>query len=367
MRKILFVLLLLTHFQSFGQTPLKPGFENEEYSNILSIFVARSDDPKFKGDVPNPQDFEFNYESPTVGLLNKWYLWTHTEEKLAIISFRGTVPDPVSWLANFYSAMIPAKGELKISEDNTFAYNLSDDPKAAVHVGWTLSLGALAPTLENKMDSLVNVGYQDFIITGHSQGGAIAYLATAHLHSLKKSGRWDKDIRLKTYASAAPKPGNLFFAYHYEEMTSDGWAFNVVNAEDWVPEVPFSVQTVNDFSELNPFSDISGFLKGQKFAQRIVFKSIYNKLDNPTQKSTKNFSKFFGKKLGKQIQKQLPGHEIPEFYPSNHYVRTGNYIVLRADEEYLEKYLHNPEEIFLHHMIVPYYELFQKRIKNNPE
>ncbi len=88
---------------------------------------------------------------------------------------------------------------------------------------------------------------------GHSQGGAIAYLLTAHFYNLQQQGKLPADIRFKTYCSAAPKPGNLYFAYDYETTTRGGWACNVVNAADWVPETPFSVQTVSDFNTTNPF------------------------------------------------------------------------------------------------------------------
>lgn len=364
MKKLFLLVCVFLTINSFGQTPLKPGFDPQEYLQVLSIFTGNSHDPEIRGEIPYPEDFRLVFESEVVGLENKWYLWTHREAKLAVINFRGTVPSPVSWLANFYSGMIPARGELVISDDQTFNYQFSSHPKATVHVGWTLSLGALAPSLEAEMDRLVADGYRDFIVTGHSQGGAIAYLGTAYLRNLIKEGRWDSSIRIKTYASAAPKPGNLFFAYAYEEMTAGGWAYNVVNSEDWVPQSPFSIQTVNDYSELNPFSDISGFLEGQKFLQRMVFKKVYNQLDNPTEKSQKRFEKYLGKKVGKQVQKQLPEHQIPEFSKTNHFVRTGNFIVLYADQEYLEKYPMNPEKIFLHHMLIPYFELFERQYLN---
>ena len=51
-------------------------------------------------------------------------------------------------------------------------------------------------------------------------------------------------LNIKTYCSAAPKPGNLFYAYDFEHITEGGWAFNVVNSADWVPELPSTTQTV---------------------------------------------------------------------------------------------------------------------------
>ncbi len=78
------------------------------------------------------------------------------------------------------------------------------------------------------------------IITGHSQGGAIAFLTRSYLHYEQEAGRLPKELIFKSYNGAAPKPGNLYYGYDYDYITRNGWAFTVVNALDWVPETPFS-------------------------------------------------------------------------------------------------------------------------------
>lgn len=358
-RHLFLITFLFISGTAFGQ--LKPGFEPNEYKEILGVFAHSISDTTFSKGIPKPKTLKMDSESPTVGLENKWNLWLNESEKIAVFSIRGTVPNPTSWLANFYSAMIPAKGKMKFRSDYTFDYTFSKDPKAYVHVGWTLSTGALAESLLPKMDELTQLGYRDFIITGHSQGGAITYLLASMLMEMNEANAWGEKLRIKIYASAAPKPGNLFFAYDYENRTMGGWAFNVVNVADWVPEVPFSIQTVDDFSNINPFSDISGFIKQQKFPKNIVFKKVYNKLDKPTKKSQRNFSKYFGKIAGKQVLKTLPEFESPPFVNSNHYSRAGTFIVLQPDEEYRKLFPDNKEKIFLHHMLQPYYFLFKKQ------
>ncbi|HPN72156.1 MAG TPA: hypothetical protein PLZ32_21680, partial [Saprospiraceae bacterium] len=75
-----------------------------------------------------------------------------------------------------------------------------------------------------KIDSLYKTGTKEFLIMGHSQGGAIAYLMTSYLYNLQQLGQLPIDIKFKTYCSAAPKPGNLYYAYEYEAMTQGGWA-----------------------------------------------------------------------------------------------------------------------------------------------
>jgi pimeloyl-ACP methyl ester carboxylesterase len=360
MKKLSISLILTVLFASQAFAQLKPGFEAEEYLQLLGVFTHGLPDSTKVG-IPSPKDLEKIYDSPVVGLENKWSLWVQESEKIAVIAIRGTVQSPTSWLANFYAAMIPASGSMKIRDDYTFKYDFAKNPKAAVHVGWTFATAALSETMTPKIDSLIANGYQDFIIAGHSQGGAIAYLVSAMLNIKIQSGSLPAKIRVKTYCSAAPKPGNLYFAYDYEYMNQGGWAFNVVNASDWVPEVPFSVQTVDDFNSTNPFSDVSGIIKAQKFPRNLILKKVYKKLDKPTKKSTKNFQKFLGKYAGKQVLKLYPDYESPAFFPSNHFVRVGNFIVLLPDEEYKIKYPDEEGRIFKHHMFNPYYFLFKKQ------
>jgi predicted esterase len=73
------------------------------------------------------------------------------------------------------------------------------------------------PTITFQLKTEINK--KESYIMGHSQGGAIAYLLTAHLLSLQKENKIPSEIVFKTYCSAAPKPGNLHFAY---ALTSGG-------------------------------------------------------------------------------------------------------------------------------------------------
>jgi hypothetical protein len=141
-------------------------------------------------------------------------------------------------LENLYAAMVPANGKLILDNADTFNYCLAPGNKAAVHVGWLIGTAFLSKDIVPKIDSLYKSGIKDLLLMGHSQGGAINYLLTAYLYSLQKQNILPGDIRFKTYCSAAPKPGNLFFAYYFESITENGWAFNVVNSADWVPETP---------------------------------------------------------------------------------------------------------------------------------
>ncbi|WP_111669563.1 lipase family protein [Algoriphagus litoralis] len=360
MKRGAIILLLFFIVVRVNYAQLTPGFSPSEYRDFLGITAGSVQDTAFIKGIPQNARLKRVYESPLVGLENKWYLWIDQTQKIAWLTIRGTANNPTSWLANFYSALIPAQGKMKIKEEYMFEYQFSDDPKAAVHVGWTLSTGALAETMVPKIDSLYAAGYRDFVVSGHSQGGAISYLMTAHLYHLNDSGRWGEPIRIKTYASAAPKPGNLYFSYHYEFVTRGGWAFNVVNAADWVPETPFSVQTVNDFNVTNPFSDAKGFIKKQKFPKNLIFKKAYNNLDHPTQKAKKKFQKYLGYYAGKEVVKTLPAYQSPDFFDSNHFTRAGAFVILYPDAEYYRIYPDEKEKVFKHHALQPYLYLLNK-------
>lgn len=298
------------------------------------------------------------YRSPVMGLKNMWEL--HADDRgTAVIVLRGTTAEMVSWLENGYAAMIPAQGEIRLDSSTVFPYHLADDPRAAVHVGWTVGMAFLQRDILPKIDSLYRAGTRDILIAGHSQGGALCYLFTAHVRQLQRDGRLPADIRFKTYASAAPKPGNTAFAHHYESRTH-GWAFNTVNALDWVPEVPMSIQTVNDFNVVNPFSDAKKAMGQLPLKQRVAARYVYNKLDKPTRKAQRNYTRFLGTSAGNFVRRELPGLETPPFVESNLYVRTGTIITLLPDSGYHKRFPQKQETPFVNHMLDPYMYLLER-------
>ncbi|MBA2421906.1 MAG: lipase family protein [Chitinophagales bacterium] len=359
---ILLLSTLLSSKESIGQL-LKPGFEKAEYIEMLKIAQRQHTDlDKWNTitTVPEPEKFKFAYRSPVMGLDNIWDLWLNNED-IAVISIRGSVESDVSFLVNFYAAMVPAKGELQLEKSFTFKYNLSNDPKAAVHVGFLVAMAYLSRDILPKIDSCyTHLGIKDFIIAGQSQGGGISYLLTSYLENLKSANRLPSDIRFKTYCGASPKPGNLFYAYDFENVTRDGWAYNVVSTADWVPEVPFSIQTVNDFSNVNPFRGAKDAIKKQNVSKAIVLNHVYNRLSNPALKAQRRYEQYLGKMVSKSVKKQLPEFKHPEYYKSNHYVRTGTTIVLYADEDYYKIFPEDLTKVWRHHFIEPYLYLTER-------
>lgn len=363
MKILLFISCFILFQAAHGQV-LKQGFDKMEYIETLKI-NHRTHLPVDKWNeiknVSNPNDFKFVYRSPVVAFDNIWDLWVHNEKPVAMIAVQGSIQTEASFLANLYAAMIPAKGEIQLDKDFNFKYKLAENPNAAVQVGWFIAMAYLSQTIETKIDSCYKAGIKDFILTGHSQGGGITYMLTAYLENLKLDKKLPQDIRFKTYCSAGPKPGNLFFAYDYEKMTEGGWAYNVVSTVDWVPDVPFSVQTVDDFTAVNPFTNAKAIIKKQKFPANLVLKRVYNKLSKPSKKAQKNYQKYLGDMVSRVVKKQLPNLEPPEYYQSNYYVRTGTTIVLYPDEKYFALYNNdttNPN-IWQHHLPEQYLYLME--------
>ncbi|HEY4155053.1 MAG TPA: lipase family protein [Puia sp.] len=359
MKYVLYFLIpfsVLSHAGTAQQ--LKPGFDRDEYIALMKL-SAQFGDSSYAASMSAPKEYRLLYRSPVMGLLNRWDLWMR-DDGIAVISIRGTIPDKISWLANFYAAMVPAKGMLQLSKTDSFSYELADNPRAAVHVGWLVSMAFLSETILPKIDSLYKTGTREYLLIGHSQGGGIAYLLNAYLFHLQKEKRLPADIRFKTYCSAAPKPGNLYFAYDYETATQGGWAYNVVNAADWVPEAPVSIQTLDDFNAVNPFKHIIPFIKKQKWPGRWALRYAYGRMNKPNRKAARNYRKYLGTFVSKSIKKQLAGFNPPKYDNSMNYARAGSYIVLEPDEDYYKRFPQDSGNIFINHMHPPYLFLIGK-------
>ena len=153
----------------------------------------------------------------------------------------------------------------------------------------------------------------------------------------------------------------MYFAYEFEHLTRGGWAFNVVNAADWVPEVPISIQTLDDFNPVNPFKGAKSAIKQQKLSNRLVLSHIYKKLDKPTRKAQRNYQKYLGDMLTRVVKKSFPDMKKPVFASSSNYVRTGQTILLYPDDAYHAIFKSEAEaNVFLHHLHQPYLYLANK-------
>lgn len=357
MKSVLVTILMMLSGVTIS-AQLVSGFQKEEYLECLRIashFIDGQIEDKYKCE--EPIEYERLYESPTLGFDNKWELWENKDKKIFLVSLRGSVPTQVSWFANFHAGMLPAQGKYHIGKD--YEYKLCDDAKALVHSGWLGSVLSLSKDIEAKIDSCYKEGMRDCILTGHSQGGAICALLTAYLLQSQKDGKIPADLRFKTYCSAAPKPGDYLFAMHYERMTRGGWAFNVINADDWVPETPLSVQTPDDFRDTCPFTRVDDMIEtaGMKGADKLKIKILMRKLRKPTRKSEENLTKYLGYYIAGMLKDMGIDYETPELAKCANFQRVGTTIVMMPGEEYHKKHALMAEDLFEHHMFVAYMEL----------
>ncbi|MCF2444974.1 lipase family protein [Dyadobacter sp. CY345] len=356
---LLIALFLVSKIQVSAQNAiLKPGFDKSEYVELMHMHARLYDTTK--NTLPFPVHFRYAYRSPVMGMDNRWDLWVNDKSNVAVINLRGTTVNPVSWLQNFYAAMVPAKGELKLSNSFTFKYHLADNPRASVHVGWLIGVAYLGTDILPKIDSCYKKGIKNFVIMGHSQGGALSYLMTSYLYNLQKENAIPKDIRFKTYSSAAPKAGNVYYGYEYENLVDGGWGVNIINGADWVPQTPFSVQTLADFNNVNPFKDIDAVVKKQKLFTRVALRHAYKQLKKPSEKAQRNYEKYLGGFASKMVKKTLPEFVPPTYSHTADYVRIGPTITLLGDEEYYKLFPDSDKDVFVHHLLAPYLFLIDK-------
>ncbi|RYG51652.1 MAG: hypothetical protein EOO01_08110, partial [Chitinophagaceae bacterium] len=200
------LLLLLFTCSNTDAQQLKPGFDQFEYLQLLRAYARWGDSTYYK-QIPESRIYKKQgrkYRSEEVGFMNSWEMYETPSQ--TVISIRGSTKEQVSWMANFYCAMIPAIGTMKLNDTTSFDYHFADHPQAAVHIGWAVSACFLLPDIVSKIHERYAMNRKDFIIFGHSQGAGIAYFVTAQLKYYQRTGKLPKDIQFKTYCSATPKP-----------------------------------------------------------------------------------------------------------------------------------------------------------------
>lgn len=355
MNKLLLLLALFISFESIGQ--FATGFDKKEYEELLLV-TAHNSNQEYSKNIALPKTFVRQYASPEVGLQNKWELWS-SENKVAI-SLRASIATGPSWLENFYAAMIPAEGNLVIDNNKIIPYKFAANPLATIHVGWSLGAILLLEDILPKIDSCYQAGITDFFIIGHSQGGALASLVHSALFYRQQERKLPAQMRFKSYCSAQPKVGNLYYAYDFEANLYQQ-SFTILNAKDWVPEVPFSIQTTEDFNTVNGITTLKKVIKKQPLIKRIALKSIYNKLDRPLKKSRKNFQKTLGNLIFKFVSKEMKEFPKPTYSKTMHYSRSGTPIILNNfDEVYTKRFPDSSENFMVHHSFESYLYLLEK-------
>jgi Lipase (class 3) len=237
-----------------------PDFEIAEAQSLIAMCstLEGAATPPYT-QVPFPAGWVSLYQSPQMGIFdNVWQLLQETSNpgRYALL-IRGTVDETGSIVDDLLSVMVPATGVVL-----GHSYRFANDPLAGVHLGFALATLVVLwdPTdgILAKMPQLCPRGSEVYI-AGHSQGAAIASLVLSSLSNLAPGQ--DLGHAYKTYVFALPKPGNSHYASEYNAAFADGgMAYCLNNSQDWVPQVPLSLEWIGDVNTPNP---VSVFLSNQ--------------------------------------------------------------------------------------------------------
>lgn len=238
MKTVLFILLFGLCSSSFAQ--LHEGFIPEEAKSLIAICNSYTFLKLYGSDTEIlPSNYKKVYTSEVIGLDNVFQVYKG--DGVGVINFRGSTDKFSSKVANIYSAMIHAEGKIKI-DGVSCPYKFAVDTAAAVHSGYALAMVLLGPALVQQINALNTKGIYHVLITGHSQGGALAHLCRAWLENVPPGTISSKNV-FKTYAFANPMCGNKAFANEYNFKYSDrSTSYSIINPADAVPKMPLHLQ-----------------------------------------------------------------------------------------------------------------------------
>lgn len=240
-----------------------PGFNLQEAEPLLSLLGFLEEGQSIPPLPPftSPPGWTILFDSQSIGPFdNRWQLAKSPQGQFAVL-VRGTVAEAGSVIDDLLSVMIPANAQIEISS-LTWNYQLAaaSNANAGIHLGFTLAMLILTyDPLKGilwKLLETVPAG-SDVFIAGHSQGAAIATLLRSYLHYLNLFDRTQMGTfyNYKSYVFAQPKPGNDLYGIDYDAVASNsGLAFTVNNSQDWVPQVPFTIEILSDINVPNPVS-----------------------------------------------------------------------------------------------------------------
>lgn len=190
---------------------------------------------------------------------NAWAAWQHpADNRINAIAIRGTVNTPSSILDDVLATSVRANAPLPITMPGNIGKQLplicvSDNSSdtAAVHLGFVWGAAILLYHEANGIlrHLLTLPTESQILITGHSQGAAIATLLHAILlhASTDATGTMPDEIKqkhftYKSYVFAQPKPGNWQFGNDLAQVAGNlGMVHCINNSRDWVPQVPLTL------------------------------------------------------------------------------------------------------------------------------
>ncbi len=316
-RAVLFFLSVVISSACFARH--QPGFNKNEAKEMIAICNSFPLIDLYNSDAGIiPDGYKKKYTSGVFGMDNKYQVYQHGD--VAVINLRGSTDKQLSWIENFYSAMIPAKGTMEI-EGEKFDYCFALDEYAAVHSGYALGIGFLYKDLVYQINNFNREGIYYFIITGHSQGGALCNMLKALLENLP-ADQISKKNKFKAYSFAAPMIGNKEFAMEYNaRYCADSTSYNIINPEDLIPEMPLNYNDSNYFAgNLNTWlfdRESFSLMKVIADGSALLFENKLGRLIN-----------WVGSSASKKIGKDVGPVVLPEYVKDINYHPVSNRVEL---------------------------------------
>lgn len=244
MKKVQLIIGILILMSYSGRAQLKPGFDPSEARDMIALCNSFTFLDLYGTDEAIiPEGYERVYASSSIGMDNLFQVYR--KNKIGVINLRGSTANKDSWMENFYSVMVSAKDTIIIDGiSHPYVFGIRDS--ASVHAGYALAITFLADSIVTQIRLLRKSGVRHFLITGHSQGGALAQLLTAYLYHHPDASIHEN--RYKTYAFASPKPGNKILAEEYADDLAT-YSFDIINPADLVPRFPFHYNDTNIVSK----------------------------------------------------------------------------------------------------------------------
>ncbi len=323
-----FFLLLITFLcTTVGFSQLKQGFDAQEARDLIALCNSFTYLDLYGDDAEIlPDGYQKMYTSPAYGMDNLFQVYVHGNT--GIINLRGSTAQQVSWMENLYASMIPVQDKI-IIDGNNFSYQVGKDTAGAVHAGYMLAVYYLKDDLLRQIKALNDRHIYSIIITGHSQGGALAQLARAYFHYLPAS-ELSKKNQFKVYAFANPMIGNQAFCREYSRtFCQPEMSYVLHNPNDLVPRMPVSYDDSTFWEKqlIALMTDRDGF-SGNEFAMGGLLYLFKDRVKEIAKKMSAN--------IHTQLMKELGEITMPTFKEELNYTHTGNVILISPTEYPLE-------------------------------
>ena len=209
------------------------GFNLDEAKALIEFCIALDYGQKgYLGNIPKPanaagweevypyhETLPANMDPNAIGPYdNAWKLYRKTNSDIYVIAIRGTIDTKGSIIDDVIATSTSANVHLPVEQNRLLSFKLAETPQAETDLGWTYAMAELMFNADFGILRALHAGLvprgSRILITGHSQGAAVATLVHAFLHYAisdpdDKFGLRDSGYTLKSYVFAQPQTRQL--------------------------------------------------------------------------------------------------------------------------------------------------------------